>query len=228
MTDSIAVRGRVIPVKTKRNNEMRRMRYDKKLTLQEIANYFGVTRERVRQVVGNSAEIRDQVIQEKHEMVRSSTDLSNPEIQAVTGYCSVYISVLRSGTRHAVVKDSTVGFGQEVERYVADQLTQQGIECELMPVSHEYDILVNGCVRVDVKGTNSIHKTSPKLKSPQYSFHTKLDKDCDFYVFVIWGTKDCFVVPADKAKKFTTFCWPTLRPTLHKYSKYLNAWDLLK
>ncbi len=39
---------------TLRNKEMKRLRFEEHLTLQEIADKFGITRERVRQIIGNS------------------------------------------------------------------------------------------------------------------------------------------------------------------------------
>ena len=213
-----------------RNKEMLRLRNKKQMSLQEIASIYGITRERVRQIIGNTGrDIQKYKTERRNRSIREATQKTNNQLAEETGLPAWIITKARGGTHHAVEPDSLIGRGQEAEHFVADKLSELGIANELMPLKRPFDILVRGELRIDVKHARGTVKTSPKIKSPQYCFRdNKKGGGCDFFVCVIWETKDCYIIPARLMKPFLYICHPSMRPTLAKYTAYLNAWDLLK
>lgn len=213
-----------------RNKEMLRLRNEKRMSLQEIANIYGITRERVRQIIGNTGrDIQKSKTAIRDAHIRQAIHKTNDEIAEVTGLSIPIIRKARKGTHHAVMPDSPIGRGQEAEHFVSGKLSELGIDNKLMPLKHPFDILVNGSIRVDVKSAYTTVKTNPRIKSPQYHFvDRKGGVGCDYFVCVIWLTKDSYIIPAHLMKRHLYICHPSGRPEIAKYSKYLNAWDLLR
>lgn len=217
-------------IETARGQEMSRMRHEKLMSLQEIANQFGITHERVRQIIGNTGkEILKMRKTKRDASLRNATWKTNAQLVAETGLSEWVISNARKGTHHAVEPNSMIGRGQEAEHYVSNKLNELDIENDLMPIGHSFDILIKNGLRIDVKHARKTVKTRPTIRSPQYHFADKKNgKDCDYFVCVIWETKDCYIIPAHLMKAHLYICLPSLRPELAKYSQYLNAWELLR
>lgn len=219
-----------------RDEEMRRMRFDGLKTLEEIGNEFGLTRERVRQILGNDGfSIVRKRRKETEKYIESQTNKTNDELAAELETTYAMVSLSRGGTRHAVKPETSTERGYKGEEIVSAKMTELGIEHEMMPNNHPFDILVFGNLRIDVKTCHN-RPTYPSLigkaKSPRLTFKAPRNKrnDLDFYILLAMETGDMFIVPVDCAPEKNDqfiFSWPTLRPTMSKWSQYLEAWDLL-
>lgn len=80
------------------------------------------------------------------------------------------------------LKRSETVFGQEFERRVAEQLRSHDYDVELMSTKHPYDLLVDGCVKVDVK----VAKPYPIRGSRVHSINlAKENPTCDIYICIL-------------------------------------------
>lgn len=119
-------------------------------------------------------------------------------------------------------KRSDTAVGIEGERTVANFLESQGFEVKLTSVRHPYDLLVNGCVKIDVKTA----KTSYVRGYPIHSYRlAKQDHTCDFYVFYEYDTLKMYVVPAYKCQGQVQV---GMGINSKAYQKYLGAFHLIK
>jgi hypothetical protein len=122
--------------------------------------------------------------------------------------------------------------GQDAEIYVSKMLDEVGIPNELMPVHHSFDIKTWGDIRIDVKSSFS-PRVYERHNNPRWGFNIaskKRGRYCDFFVLVIYPSKDCFIVPFDVVGENADtifFCWPSDRPEIGKYQQYQNRWDLI-
>lgn len=214
-----------------RFDEMMRLRFDERKTLEEIGREFNISRERVRQIIGNTGYILREELEIRNEKISSSNE-TTPALAKKYGLTESRISTIRNGTHH-LIEGGYRQKGEMVERFVSQMLLENGIHNELMPTSHPFDILALNNVRVDVKGAFKTTCTG-ELKSPQWHFCLQKGKRgqyCDVFVCVVWKTKDCFIIPdsvLSKNQQDLFFCHPTLRPEIGKYQKYLNRWDLIE
>jgi hypothetical protein len=214
----------------KRKAEMERMRFEELMTLQEIGDEFDISRERVRQIIGNTGYDVFQTKNEIRNVKIKQSKLSTAKVAKKHNVSYGFVSRIR--TNHHNIEGGSQKKGQDAERYISDKLKNMRIRNKLMPVGHPFDILVFNKLRVDVKAC--YHGNQYKnLLNPRYHFNidsNRRGKYCDFLIFVIWESKDCFVIPFDKVgynKNNVFFCWPTARPEIGKYQKYHNRWDLL-
>lgn len=206
--------------------------------LNRIGKKFGISRERVRQIVGNTGRVESV---EKNDLI---TDIkaaeygtTDAELATELGVPVSTISRHRAGMARRISNENSKGrIGQIWEEWTADMLTKMGMACQLMPPKNRgYDLLVNG-FQVDVKVARS-GGISPSLQgrmvNPAYSFGTNKiegEEPIDFYCFIIAESEDMFIVPYGAVPSGTIqvrFCWPTARPTMGKYQKYHNRFDLL-
>lgn len=212
-------------------DEMLRLRFEERKTLREIGEKYGITRERVRQIIGNTGRVLSEDIERRNERIRSSIE-PTPTLAEKYGLTDSHISKIRSG-KHHLIAGGNRRKGEMVERFVSKMLDEQNIENELMPTGHSFDIMANGNTKIDVKGAFKTTLTG-ELRSPQWHFCVQKDKRgdyCDIFICVIWDTKECFIIPSDELKEKQSdlfFCHPTKRPEIGKYQKYLNRWDLIK
>ena len=223
-----------------RKEDMIKLRYVDGWTLQRIGDKYGVSRQRVRQIIGKTGHIakRDYDILKSDEFLDRTSHLTNDEISRLLNVPYHTVSKFRSKIRHAVSNgDSGPGKGYKVEEIVSKQLEKNGIDNNLMSFAKEFDILAHDIVRIDVKaafrplGLSS--SKSYRYINPMWSFQIKGSKkkrDTDFYICVIVPDKEFFVIPMDivpKKQEYIRFCWPTARPEIGKYQKYLDAYHLI-
>lgn len=220
-------------IDTARTDEVRRLRYDQKWTLAEIGKKFGISRERVRQVLGNTGYGFKRSVEK--EIAINSPDLTTAELADILEVTKSAVAAYRKGIRHKIDLASKVGVGSLWEERAAERLNSLGYATELQTHGRPFDILVNGKCRVDVKVCLK-QRQSPSLsrtKNPLWGFSLRVDHaDVDFYIFVIEPTEDFFVVPVAetpvaKYKPSVRFAWPTSMPTLGKYQKFHNRFDLI-
>ena len=98
-----------------RDKEIERLRFEEGLTLQEIGDRFDISRERVRQVVGNTGWIANK---KRIAYVRSQIGKTNQELVKETGLSINTISRYRGDLHHMAGTDteSLVKTGNKWER----------------------------------------------------------------------------------------------------------------
>lgn len=121
------------------------------------------------------------------------------------------------------IKESDTKTGIDFENIAAKLFESKGYEVESMPLLHPYDLLINGCLKVDVKVSNPGHVQ----KSRTHTFRTgKRNATCDLYAMLALNedgeTERLFIIPG-AALNIVTLCIGSKS----KYNKYLNRWDLV-
>jgi hypothetical protein len=222
--------------------EMLELRYGQKWTLDKIGIKFGISRERVRQILGNTGYMGEsrvdprkarRSVQIEEIKASMSPDKTNQEVIDETGLPESLISSLRAGTRHAI-KDGKASDGMQVENKVSATLTDNGIKNKLMPNKHHHDIELPDGRRVEVKARLATIQRTPEGKE---KYHFTLVKNgaarerAEFFVLV--SPYDTFVVPSCEIPDKTVaidFCYPETDSGRRKskYWQYRNRFDLLK
>jgi hypothetical protein len=116
---------------------------------------------------------------------------------------------------------------------VSEKLKQLGIENELMPHGHVFDIRLCNGKTVDVKSriTKSLPPSLRGRTAAYWTFDCRKGKKgsyADFFILYIWETGDIFVVPDhEMGISQIRFCWPPAFKA-SKWHQYHNDFDLLK
>lgn len=122
------------------------------------------------------------------------------------------------------VKDSETYFGKSEESNAAEMLISLGFSVRKMPQNFPYDLLVDDCVKVDVKASHLYH-------GPNGNFYTfNLEKQfatCDIYI--LFALAECeekriFVVPSKFVIAQSQISMGALKS---KYHKFENRWDFI-
>lgn len=124
------------------------------------------------------------------------------------------------------IKQSETFTGYTVENEVKKMLENMGFMCELTGIRHPYDILVNGCVKVDVKSA----RKSKVRGSDVLSFGLAKPKPtCDIYIAACLNDSNTiekiYVIPAHIMAGKTQLC---LGIHHSKYDCYIDRWDIVK
>ena len=119
-------------------------------------------------------------------------------------------------------KYSETALGVEGEKQIAGVLEVKGFDVKPTSTRHPYDLLVDKCVKVDVKTA----KTTLIRGCPIHAYRlAKRDHTCDFYIFYEIDTLKVYVVPAYR-------CQGQVQVEMGKnskpYAKYLGAFSLIK
>lgn len=124
----------------------------------------------------------------------------------------------------AKVKKSETSFGVRAEKRIIDMISDKFESVESTATRHPYDILVDGCVKIDVKAA----RKSSVRQYDVYSFGlAKRHQTCDFYVACpVEDDKiiKVYVIPSVVLHGQTQLCMTTGKS---KYDKYLDRWDLV-
>ena len=217
-----------------RKAEMLRLRFEEKWTLSEIGELFGVTKERVRQIIGNTGgkdrkrKIKPEILA-RNESILSSTELTNQELSDKFGISKTRIGVIRGKTRHAIEENCNSKYGADAENVVASKLTVLGFKTELMPHKHPFDILIENFVRVDVKSTYKQRRKNKTYLYYSFSVRKNSRQKCDFYVCYIHPLDKFFVIPAleiPPQRSMITVSYPPKKRE-GRYIQYLDRFDLL-
>lgn len=124
------------------------------------------------------------------------------------------------------IKDSETYFGKMHEELAQKELSAMGYDVHRMSQNFPYDLLVNGCVKVDVKA-------SRLYKGKMGNFYTfNLEKPfctCDIYMLYCvnddGSSKDILIVPS----KFVAFNTQiSVGETKSIYHKYSHRWDYIQ
>lgn len=230
----VRAKHRVPPELMARAAEMKRLRFEQKWSLQTIADKYGLTRERVRQIVGNSGETF--VNAPEKQIILENPDMTTEELSSIVDLPMETVRRYRQGTRYKIGGDSNAAVGAAWEEWASDRLEEMGHSVKLMPYGSKYDLLVDGASRIDVK-VSIAPRDYPSMRgmvNPSWSFNTKKDRiDLDFYMVILAPTKDVFVIPADQVpsgrnyRGTVRFVWPTNRPELGKYQRFHGRYDLI-
>lgn len=192
-------------------------------SLQMIANEYGVSRERVRQKLGNTGKdfLRNWTVSQKEKGLSVKT---KKDSLLNFGLKSVWLSRW-SDNRHEATGGAAKD-GQKWEEIVSTILSERGIENKLMPNAHPFDILTSSGIRIDVKARAEIKNIS----SYSLSFkETKSRSYCDFIVLALKEHSTFFVIPEEliNYKSPIRFSYPP-RSKKSKWHVFENRFDLLE
>lgn len=123
------------------------------------------------------------------------------------------------------IKDSCSKLGNDHEEKAIDIIRKIGFEVEKMTVRHPYDLLINGCVKIDIKDASPrsyLHKTLV------HTFATnKQNATCDLYILFALNELDeiekSYIVPSVLAKVKTI----EVNSRGKKYHEFLDRWDYI-
>lgn len=203
-------------------------------TNRSIGNVFGVSYERVRQLIGNTG--RDF---RKNRTVNIIRSLSNEEREGLSivdfadyNACPGIWRRELARFRHAPKVSCSISKGQIGEKMVSKKLFSLGIDNELMPLQHWFDILIKPSNKtVDVK-TAFVPQIRLGGVSDTWCFnldHYPKANVPDFYVLLIYPLEQYLVVPsAEKHPKQMAFCLNSRRPGMFKWGRFLNNFSLLR
>ncbi len=118
-------------------------------------------------------------------------------------------------------KHSETSIGIKGEERVAEILLNYGFEVEKTSTKHPYDLLIDGCVKVDVKTANTSYIRGSSIHAYRIA---KKQHTCDFYVFYENDTGKAYVVPAHKCKGQIQV---EIGNNSRKYEEYLYAYRLI-
>lgn len=219
-----------------RTEDMKRLRHEQRWSLKAIGEKYNISRERVRQIIGNTGV--KYINEPEKALIAESSHLTTKELAEIVDMPVSSVRILRQNTRYKHTEDTTLGFGLEWEERAAEVLRKNGYEVELQSYGKPFDILVNGKCRIDVKSTSAPRESDSIVKNcinPQWSFSLReCHHDVDFYVLIIAPTNDYFIVPSSEPPQYKgsvphiRFSWPTSRPTIGRYQKYHNRFDLIR
>lgn len=124
------------------------------------------------------------------------------------------------------IKESETGFGKLFEGKASEFLKACGFEVRKMPQNFPYDLLVNNCVKVDVKA-------SKLYRGGQGNFYTfNIEKPfatCDFYLLMTIEDDNTInrkmVVPSNQVISNNQI---SIGEHKSKYHKYTDRFDLLE
>ena len=157
---------------------------------------------------------------------------SRSEIELLYGDTSLTNKICKTGGFYfwakrlgLEIKTSDTKCGYEVENMIAKMIESMGHECTLTSNRHPYDILVDKCVKVDVKAAR-------KTKAREYDVFSfriaKMQQTCDVYIAVCLGDQSSiekiYVIPAHIMTGKKQLCVGVQHS---KYDSYIDRWDLL-
>lgn len=118
-------------------------------------------------------------------------------------------------------KHSETKLGITGESHIAHLLRQRGHEVDTTSVKFPYDLLIDRCIKVDVKTANE----SDVRGYPIHSYRlAKRKQTCDFYIFYEADTGRVYVVPANKLNGQVQV---GMGLDSKEYAKYLGAYHLI-
>ena len=113
--------------------------------------------------------------------------------------------------------------GQKYEKIAEDLISKKGYDVQRMSTKHPYDLLVNECIKIDIK----VSKPHFFNSSRTHSFRTaKKFATCDIYIMFAMDENEnlekLLIIPGYKLK-ITTLCIGKNS----SYDKYIERWDYL-
>ena len=227
-----------------RREDILKLRLDDRMTYAEIAELYGVTRQRIHQLVGTQVNkvlcgVASRTIHDK-DWLEEHKHLTNDEVIAITGLSYSTISRVRRWTWY-----QSSGAGHRTKRhgelFVERKLKEKGFEnIELKPCNDYRDIVVHGenkDVVIDVKVCRKNLTPPSRYDSGSYAWawmlhlHKEKRDVIDFYVLVVWRTRDCFIIPVNDIPENMAkiaFVFPNNWGRRTSWQKYHERWDLIE
>ena len=109
--------------------------------------------------------------------------------------------------------------GIDAENKVADILKSLGYQVSITPTRFPYDILVNGCVKIDVKCANKSYVRGTPIHAYRIA---KTIPTCDIYVCCELDSDKYYIIPAHKCTGQTMI---EMGIDSKKYAIYLDQWQ---
>lgn len=217
------------PENQTRRDEMRALFAEGK-TKEEIGKIYGISRERVRQIIGNGLSIAKKV---RHEKIKAQAAQLAETYTASEAAEILNISVgllweIAPGNRFKISDEnpnSSVAKGDKWENIISEKLNLMGMENELMPHHHPFDILVKERVRIDVKSRHSFTTDSKGYQG--YTFNIRKVDNADFVILVITETETYFIIPLSKKTSHSIRIQVDPKRS-SKYEQYRNNWNLIE
>lgn len=211
-----------------RYDRMLELRLVEGLSLKLIARKFGLTRERVRQIIGNTGHVASDF--RKEAINNYPPTVTNQQVAKELGLSvSTIISYRAPNSFYLFDSGNREGHTKSI-LYVGKKLVAAGHKVEYLPSSTTNDLLVNGRYRVCVRHTN-VEKDAPSMRnqSPVWQFSFVGTDEAHFVCCVI-KYNEIFVIPRTtfpRGRESVAFAYPTLRPSMSKVVPYLNKFELL-
>jgi len=211
-----------------RDREIFKLRTIELWTLQEIADKFGLSRQRIQGILGcNTGHVKSLRTEFK---ILSQPHKTNRELSKELDLSMKTIGSYRSNTCYR--KEHHWGINGNWLSYISKRLNEMDVQHERICDGFEQYILIYPDIKICARVTSDVwNPPSSKYKSPMYRFRVDNTEEYDFIVFVIDKTWDCFIVPRDEmiANKTVGFCWPLLNKVGRGsiYRDYHERWDLL-
>lgn len=155
------------------------------------------------------------------------------ECVKVTGSHSLANAITRYGGWYhwaeiigLTIKESETTTGKVVEALIGEKLKNLGHEVQRMSQNHPYDLLLDGCVKIDVKASHLYNGTNGDF----FTFNLeKKSATCDFYVLVELADDDrilrSHIVPSCKVMPNKQISLGVMHS---KYHVYTERWDLIR
>jgi len=124
------------------------------------------------------------------------------------------------------MKESDTNYGKLQERIAIETLTSMGYDVKHMVQNHPYDLLVNNCLKIDVKMSRLYNGNAGSFYS------CNLEKPfctCDIYIIYLlnddFSTKDILIIPSKFIYSNTQI---GIGEKTSKYYVYSNRWDFIQ
>lgn len=124
------------------------------------------------------------------------------------------------------IKSSESKLGEEYEINCMDHIRSLGYECEKMKIKHPYDLLINGCVKIDTKVSNVFNSMS---NGRYYTFNLeKKFPTCDIFICYcidyLGEISKTYIIPSNVISGKTQL---SVGITKSKYDNFIDRWDIL-
>lgn len=124
------------------------------------------------------------------------------------------------------IKESETTFGKSYEAIACEYLINKDYECKRMPQNYPYDLLINDCVKIDVK----VSKLYKGAYGDFYSFNLeKAHAVCDIYILYLLKDsineiKDILIIPSHIVSNNTQI---SVGKEKSKYYEYSQSWNCI-
>jgi len=220
-----------------RNQEMWKLRHIDGWSLSVIGKKYNVSRERVRQIIGNTGKFFRSEWTRKMKASGRFHPQHLSEIKSLPGVQRVWEEGW--GNERHIARESFLRQHQEFEDYAQQILIENGIDCEVKPSRHPYSIETENGARVDVKIGHELsqypsqHIVYPTYRVPNVCVYNEFDFLMAFIPEGVGYTY--FVIPysavahiSKNTRANLRIPWPCLSGYKSKWHQYHKRIDLIK